>query len=75
MSAVEVAQTKNKIFITCIEQETNASQMVQIFKKQADYLCEHTNLTKIESKKLTGYAKLVKLLEFKHGRLIINEHK
>jgi len=72
---VEVSETKNKVFITCIELESMKQHVVQMFRKQAEFLIEQTDLRKVDSKKLQGFAKLVKLLEFRFGRLIVNENK
>ena len=49
--------------------------VIQMFRKQAEFLIEQTELRKLESKKLQGFAKLINLLEFRFGRLIINENK
>jgi hypothetical protein len=47
-----------------------------MFKKQADYLIEQTDLKHIGDKKsMKGHAKIVKLLEFRFNRLVINENK
>ena len=75
MMTVEVSHTKNKVYITCIEQESMRQHIIQMFRKQAEFLIEQTDIRKLESKKLQGFSKLTKLLEFRFGRLIINENK
>jgi hypothetical protein len=47
-----------------------------MFKKQADFLVEQTDLKYLPDKKMMkGHAKIVKLLEFRFNRLVINENK
>jgi hypothetical protein len=47
-----------------------------MFKKQADFLVEQTDLKYLPDKKMMkGLAKIVKLLEFRFNRLVINENK
>jgi hypothetical protein len=47
-----------------------------MFKKQADYLIEQTELKFLPDKKtMKGHAKIAKLLEFRFNRLVINENK
>ena len=47
-----------------------------MFKKQADFLVEQTDLKFLSDKKMMkGHAKIVKLLEFRFNRLVINENK
>jgi hypothetical protein len=47
-----------------------------MFKKQADFLVEQTDLKYLPEKKMMkGHAKIVKLLEFRFNRLVINENK
>jgi hypothetical protein len=47
-----------------------------MFKKQADFLVEQTDLKLLPDKKMMkGHAKIVKLLEFRFNRLVINENK
>ena len=47
-----------------------------MFKKQADYLIDQTDLKYIGDKRyMKGHTKIVKLLEFRFNRLVINENK
>jgi hypothetical protein len=40
MMTVEVSHTKNKVYITCIEQESMRQHIIQMFRKQAEFLIE-----------------------------------
>jgi hypothetical protein len=40
MMTVEVSYTKNKVYITCIEQESMRQHIIQMFRKQAEFLIE-----------------------------------
>jgi hypothetical protein len=46
--------------------------MITLFRKQADHILDHNEELRSQSK-LSGYSKLLKLVDFKYNKLVLKD--
>ncbi|CDW90820.1 UNKNOWN [Stylonychia lemnae] len=70
---IEMSKTKHKLVIICMNQENKKSQIIQLFLKQAQRIVELA--TQNMKTKLVGYQKILKFLDNKHGKILLDVPK